>query len=122
MKWHIVEHEGHKRRVALHRDAQTLWVGWEGGLYRIPLSQDNDTRDTSSVPAEGHIIAPLTAKVVVINVKEGDEVKAGQTLMMLEAMKMEYNLSAPVDGSVVSMACKEGDLVDRDQRLMEIGT
>lgn len=53
-------------------------------------------------------------------VAEGDEVKAGQTLFILEVMKMEVPYDAPVDGKVAALHIAEGDAVAEDQLAMVI--
>lgn len=65
----------------------------------------------------GSCVAPMTGTVFRVSVKEGDAVTAGQTLIVLEAMKMEHRVSAPEDGVVRSLSVKEGDLVDSGEIL-----
>ena len=62
--------------------------------------------------------SPLPGTVVKVNVKEGDHVSAGQTLVVLEAMKMEIEASAPVDGTVKSIAVATGATVNTDDLLV----
>ena len=61
--------------------------------------------------ADGAILAPMPGKVIAVDVKEGDNVKAGQRLMVLEAMKMEHALTAPFDGTVSELSASEGGQV-----------
>ena len=56
--------------------------------------------------------APMPGNVLRIDVKEGDKVKAGQTLLILEAMKMENEIAAPKDGTVVQIATSKGAVVE----------
>ncbi|MDK2783686.1 MAG: glutaconyl-CoA/methylmalonyl-CoA decarboxylase subunit gamma, partial [Thermococcaceae archaeon] len=64
---------------------------------------------------------PMPGKVLRILVREGDEVKAGQGLLVLEAMKMENEIPSPRDGVVKKILVKEGDTVDTGQPLIELG-
>jgi biotin carboxyl carrier protein len=57
------------------------------------------------------IRADLTANVWKVEVSEGDEVTAGQTVAILESMKMEIPVETPVDGVVRSIAVQEGGMV-----------
>jgi len=57
------------------------------------------------------IEVPMSGKIVSINVKVGDVVKAGDVLCMLESMKMENPILAPVDGTLVEMGAKVGEVV-----------
>ncbi|HEY6873140.1 MAG TPA: pyruvate carboxylase [Geobacteraceae bacterium] len=61
-----------------------------------------------------HIGAPMPGKVLKLNVKNGDEVKAGDILMVTEAMKMETNIKAKEDGKVAEVKFKEGDKVEKE--------
>jgi biotin carboxyl carrier protein len=58
--------------------------------------------------------------VLKVHVKAGDEVKKGDTLVLLEAMKMELPLRAPGDGKVAAVRCREGELVPADAVLVEL--
>ncbi|WP_428027561.1 acetyl/propionyl/methylcrotonyl-CoA carboxylase subunit alpha [Altererythrobacter sp.] len=57
---------------------------------------------------DGDIIAPMPGKVIAVDVANGEEVKAGQRLMVLEAMKMEHALAAPFDGTVRELTAQPG--------------
>jgi 3-methylcrotonyl-CoA carboxylase alpha subunit len=54
----------------------------------------------------------MTGRVVQVLVKAGDAVEMGASLVVLEAMKMEYRLTAPRAGEVERVSCREGELVD----------
>ena len=55
--------------------------------------------------------SPLPGVILDIKIKEGDTVKKGQTVIILEAMKMENNINAHKDGKVVEIKVKQGDSV-----------
>ena len=61
-----------------------------------------------------HIGAPMPGKVFKVNVKAGDQVKAGDVLLVTEAMKMETNIKAKADGKVAEVKFKEGDKVEKE--------
>ena len=61
-----------------------------------------------------HIGAPMPGKVFKVNVKAGDTVKAGDVLMVTEAMKMETNIKAKADAQVAEVRFKEGDKVEKE--------
>jgi pyruvate carboxylase len=67
------------------------------------------------------ISAPMPGIIIRYEVGIGDEVKSGDTVVVLEAMKMAIDLPATVDGKVVAINYKEGDRVDRDDALLIIG-
>ena len=73
---------------------------------------ETETRGSGAASAaDGAILAPMPGKVIAVDVEEGDSVKAGQRLMVLEAMKMEHALTAPFDGTVSELAASEGGQV-----------
>jgi biotin carboxyl carrier protein len=72
--------------------------------------------------AEGRqlISAPMPGKVVKVLVKVGDEVKEGQGLVVIEAMKMENELKSPKAGKVVELPAKEGTAVEINAKLVVV--
>ncbi|SDR90246.1 acetyl-CoA carboxylase biotin carboxyl carrier protein subunit [Gramella sp. MAR_2010_147] len=66
------------------------------------------------------IKAPMPGLILEVNVKEGDEVKEGDYLLVLEAMKMENTLTAPRDGVVKSVTVSKSDTVEKNQLLIEM--
>lgn len=65
------------------------------------------------------VVAPLAGSVARIQVKEGDEITAGQVLVVLEAMKMETEITAPGDGTVAAIDVEVGEAVQGGQVLIE---
>ena len=58
------------------------------------------------------ISAPMPGNIMRVDVKEGDSIKKGDVIVILEAMKMENEIMAPCDGTVTSVVVKKGDTVD----------
>ncbi|EHR60913.1 ATP-binding protein [Saccharomonospora cyanea] len=69
--------------------------------------------DPAAELAEGSLVAPMPGTVVRLAVSVGDEVRAGQPLLWLEAMKMEHRVTAPADGVVTELAVAEGAQVEQ---------
>jgi len=67
-----------------------------------------------------HIAAPMPGKVLKVNVKAGDAIKAGDVLMVTEAMKMETNIKAKADGAVADVKFKEGEKVEKEDLVIVI--
>jgi acetyl-CoA carboxylase carboxyltransferase component len=67
------------------------------------------------------ILAPMSATVVQVCAAAGDTVRAGQLLLVLEAMKMEHEVRAPRDGRVASLPVAVGDTVAEDETLLVLG-
>lgn len=96
-------------------------------LVRQPAvpSSDSDRAKTSR-PTEskgaGHIKAPLPGTILEIKVKVGDVVKSGDQLLVMEAMKMENNITADKEGKVTAINVSPGDSVMEGDSLVEIGS
>jgi len=65
--------------------------------------------------------AHITGTVWKIEVKPGDHVAEGQTVVILESMKMEMPIESPAAGTVRTILCKEGDSVEEGAPVVEIG-
>ncbi|MCI6895937.1 MAG: biotin/lipoyl-binding protein [Gemmiger formicilis] len=64
------------------------------------------------------VTAPMPGNILDVKVKAGDSVKAGDTLLILEAMKMENEISAPQDGTIASVNVRKGDVVNSGDLLI----
>jgi len=69
----------------------------------------------------GTVKAPLPGTIIEVKVKVGDEVKSGDTLLVMEAMKMENNIKSDKTGKVVAVKINNGDSVLEGDILVEIG-
>jgi biotin carboxyl carrier protein len=70
--------------------------------------------------AAGELTTPMPGQVRAVNVVEGESVTKGQTLLVIEAMKMEIRIQAPRAGKVMKLLVKQGQTVEREQMLIEI--
>jgi 3-methylcrotonyl-CoA carboxylase alpha subunit len=75
---------------------------------------------SSHQASSGNLTAPMPGKVFKVMVNTGDHVKAGQTLMILEAMKMEHPVKAPYDGIVSKIFYRPDDQLDKGVQLIEL--
>lgn len=87
-----------------------------------PAEEDGDAAPASAanVNTANAVKAPLPGTITAINVKVGDEVKAGDTLLVLEAMKMANNIEAEKDGKVTAVCVKTGQSVMEDDALVVV--
>lgn len=83
-------------------------------------SSAEPTANKASVNKANAVKAPLPGVITDIKVAEGDEVKAGNTVVVLEAMKMANNLTAEKDGKVTAICVKIGESVMEDDALVVI--
>jgi len=75
--------------------------------------------ENGSAKKVNEIKAPMPGLILDINVKSGQEVAEDDTLLILEAMKMENVLTAPRDGVIKSISVSQGDAVDKNELLIE---
>jgi 3-methylcrotonyl-CoA carboxylase alpha subunit len=109
--------------VADAPDATHVWV--DGNGYRLPkrrgLTVDEvDAGGPTAGSASGRVEAPLTGTVAKVAVAAGDSVQKGQTVVVLEAMKMEIAVEAPRSGTVARVACTPGQLVQAGALLLDM--
>ena len=76
--------------------------------------------DAGDAAASGQLGAPMMGKVVAVKAAVGETVVLGQTVIVLESMKMELHVTAPFDGSLSGLRCRVGDMVERHQVLAEV--
>ena len=91
------------------------WVFHDGAVFRL----EHEARERRSQQTHGSLSSPMPATVISVNVAPDDQVSAGQTLIVLEAMKMELPIRAPGDGRIAAVHCKPGDLVQPDVSLID---
>lgn len=75
--------------------------------------------DSGHGVASDHIKSPMPGTVAKVFIKAGQHVKAGDTLVAVESMKMEYNIKATHDAVVSEVLIKEGQFVEMRQRLVQ---
>ncbi|KGI61500.1 Biotin-requiring enzyme [Prevotella sp. DNF00663] len=87
-----------------------------------PVQEDTEDSATpaANVNTANAIKAPLPGTITAINVAVGDEVKAGDTVVVLEAMKMANNIEAEKDGKVTAICVKQGQAVMEEDALVVI--
>lgn len=84
-----------------------------------PLQQKETTASSS---ASGNaIIAPMPGKIISIKVKSGQQIKKGDIVLVLEAMKMEQEIKSEYNGVISTITISEGDTVKKDQALILLG-
>jgi glutaconyl-CoA decarboxylase len=77
-------------------------------------------RTVSMLAGQSAVLAPMPGSIFQMRVKEGQQVQAGQVLLVMEAMKMENPVNAPIDGTVAKVLVREGDNVGEGDLLIEI--
>ena len=79
--------------------------------------QARDKADPSDI---GSVASPMSGEVIDVKAKPGEQVKAGETLIVLSAMKMETSVAAPCSGTIKHVAVIKGDQLDTGDLLVSI--
>ena len=102
-------------------------VTLNGKNYEVEVEETDAviTAVTDAAPAavaDGQkVLAPMPGTILSVNVSVGSAVKAGDVLLILEAMKMENEIVAPCDGTVKQLAVQKGSTVATDELLAVVG-
>ncbi|MES2191229.1 MAG: biotin carboxylase N-terminal domain-containing protein [Pseudomonadota bacterium] len=117
-------------RSLLHCDGRALELTIRGDARQVELASALGSSVLTAQPylggaagdaaASGQLGAPMMGKVVAVKAAVGETVAVGQTVIVLESMKMELHVTAPFEGSVSSLRCRVGDMVERHQVLAEV--
>lgn len=124
----LIDSEPHVATI-LKESKETIELVIDGVFVKL-LRQERVPTFTQSLPAlsrvtgkrpdRGTVAAQMPGKVVLVNVREGDNVEKGQTLLVVESMKMEASLRSSKSGVVKSIQVKEGDSISQGEILMVI--
>lgn len=123
------KHLARRAGVALTQSGDQIWYCFEGRSWVSEGPQRQASRRSSkgartggdSGSKDGWVRANMPGRIVKLTAEIGSEVKAGDILVILEAMKMEYTLKSPRSGVVRSVKVKQEELVQLGQELVEIG-
>ena len=113
-----IEVNGTKYNVEVHQEIKTTKTPTLV-RPRIPVDR-KDSKIKKTISSTYSLKAPLPGNIFKILMQVGDEVKKGDTIMIMEAMKMENNIQAEKEGKITSMKVKEGDAVLQNDVLAEI--
>jgi len=103
-------------------ESGTIWITRGGCSYRLERPSPPAARLRRHEAGEGETVhAPMPAQVRAVQVAVGEAVEKGQTLVLLEAMKMEIRIKSPTSGHVLRLLVANGQAVEKDQMLVEIG-
>jgi biotin carboxyl carrier protein len=112
--------DGKRVTAYVSSDNAKRWVTVNGQTFVLTKSSGARKGGHGHHHAAGELTAPMPGQVRAVNVSEGDVVAKGQTLLVLEAMKMEIRIQASQNGVVKKLFVKQGQTVDREQGLIEI--
>ena len=97
--------------------------GWRLGAPALPArahAERSETTGAASAEVDGSVRAPMPGTVLAVKAQEGQAVRQGEPLGVLEAMKMEHTLTAPYDGVLTKVGAAVGDRVALGHLLFEV--
>ena len=117
-----VETDGASEIVYVAGPPDNRWAFWNGHVFRDTRTADAAAASAARprTAAVQSLTAPMPATVIKVLVAPGAAVKEGDTVILLEAMKMELPIYAPADATVTAVHCTEGELVQPDAVLIEL--
>lgn len=118
----VLNMNGRRTRAWVAHDGLQRHVALTGARTYILQRPDPRTKQRRRAPgaADGGLEAAMPGQVLDVLVHVGDTVERGQTLLLLEAMKMELRMVAPFAGQVRAVRCAAGQVVERGQLLVEL--
>ena len=115
---------GRSRMVYLARDRERRFISAGGRSFAVtePSRDAGRFAEGEEKSPEGivSIKAPMPGKVIKVNVAEGQEVRKNQSLVIVEAMKMENEIRSAAEGVVKRIHVSAGELVDSEKTLIEL--
>lgn len=112
---------GVRRRAHVVRDGTRRLVAFGADCYELVVEEHGaGARRAAIAVGAGDLTAPMPGQIIAVPVSAGDAVSRGQTLIVLEAMKMELRVAAPHDGTVRKVLVSVGEVVERGQPLAEV--
>jgi acetyl/propionyl-CoA carboxylase alpha subunit len=111
--------DGKRVTAYVSSDGAKRWVTVNGQTFVLTKSSGAKRRGAGHDHAS-ELAAPMPGQVRSVNISEGEAVAKGQTLLVLEAMKMEIRIQASRDGMIKKLFVSQGQTVEREQILVEI--
>lgn len=113
--------DGQQHTAVLAKAGQAVYVAINGENYQLTKTDGRKSRSRQADEGGASTVeASMTGTVMAVPVSVGDAVQKGQTMILLEAMKMELRLNAPRDGVVAAIHCQAGDLVQQGHVLVAL--
>ncbi|MEM8553359.1 MAG: biotin carboxylase N-terminal domain-containing protein [Pseudomonadota bacterium] len=111
-----------KETARITRSAEAIHIHHGGTLHRFTCPSNNAGDDPAHSTAGGDITAPMPGLISAVFVKPGDHVAAGDTLAILEAMKMEHPIKTPTSGEVCEVFVTAGETCAQGKQIVALGT
>jgi biotin carboxyl carrier protein len=112
--------DGTKHQVVWVKAGRKIWLHFDGRSYYVEKQAGSTVAGSLAASGERVLRAPMPGQVRQVLVQDGQTVNTGETLVLLEAMKMEIRIQSPGDGKVARVAVKQGQSVEKEQVLVEL--
>ena len=118
--------DGRSHESYIYQGDDSWQVLLHGRLYPVTVEDEREKRLRAAAgggiaeTGEFHLRAPMPGLIVTIPVTEGQEVKRGQVILILESMKMQNELKSPRDGTIGRIRVKPGESVEQKQTLLSV--
>jgi biotin carboxyl carrier protein len=113
--------DGRSEIVYVAGPATDQWAFWNGQVFHRIVTEAASRIERSRADVPQPLTSPMPATVLKVLAVTGASVRKGDTLVILEAMKMELPIRAATDGIVKRVSCREGELVQAGALLVELG-
>lgn len=117
---YVVANDVQRWHVAVADSGDARWISIDGVVYVAEIENPQARGGRRKSSSAGAMMAPMPATVVKVLVEAGADVAEGDTVLVLEAMKMELPIRAPRAGRVKAVRCTTGELVQPDVALVEL--
>jgi len=111
--------DGRRQRAYVARQGDRTYVWLDGEVWTL-IKPDQRRNQAQTPTGGGSLEAAMPGRVLDVLVEVGDRVRRGDTLVLLEAMKMELRIQAPADGEVIQVLVAPGAVVERGQLLVKV--
>lgn len=121
MSFKKIEINGKTQTVLTEQVDGQIWLAHEGWSYPVKSFGTHRIKEKSqSGLGNGEISAPMPGQILKVFVSEGQSVGEGDSLFVVEAMKMEHTLKAPSEGTITNLSFKAGDSVNSTDVILKI--
>ena len=103
----------------IEKVGETIWVHFKGSTFTLSNKEKKLTgQKKSNVSKQPYLLSPLPGRVLSIKIKEGEKVHEGDSLVIIESMKIEHTLKAFQSTKIKSILVKEGQSVELNEKLL----
>ncbi|AHI07135.1 acyl-CoA carboxylase subunit alpha [Bdellovibrio bacteriovorus W] len=115
-----VKIKGVEHKVQAELIGTELWVHHAGRTFNVDTQSGRKSRKKAAGGKSNQILAPMPGKITKLLLNPETVVQAGQAVLVMEAMKMEYTLKSDIEGVIESIHCEVGDQVTLGKVLVKL--